>query len=104
MGLVAPWHVGSSWTREQTSAPYIGKWLLNHWTTREAQSRCIFKALFLSSPSSSRRFLQGSPCPVSGRSARISLCSGTWHPPFLAGALLAPPWAAADQAPHPAGR
>ena len=35
-GLVAPQHVGSSQTREQTSVPCIGRWILNHWTSREA--------------------------------------------------------------------
>ena len=34
-GLVAPWHVGSSWTRDQTCVFLIGKQTLNHWTTRE---------------------------------------------------------------------
>ena len=32
-GSVAPWHVGSSWTRDRTYVPCIGNWLLNHWTT-----------------------------------------------------------------------
>ena len=36
MGLVAPWHVGSSWTRDRTSVPCSARWILNHWTTREA--------------------------------------------------------------------
>ena len=35
-GLVAPWHVGSSWTRSQTCVPCIGRWILNHCATREA--------------------------------------------------------------------
>ena len=34
-GLVAPWHVGSSRTRDPTHIPCIGRWILNHWTTRE---------------------------------------------------------------------
>ena len=34
-GLVALRHVGSSPTRNQTSVPCIGRWILNHWTTRE---------------------------------------------------------------------
>ena len=38
MGLVAPQHVGSSWTRGRTGGPYIARWILNHWTTREAHS------------------------------------------------------------------
>ena len=35
MGLVAPWHVGSSQTRDQTCVPCIGRWILNHCATRE---------------------------------------------------------------------
>ena len=35
MGLVAPRYVGSSWTRDGTHVPCIGRWILNHWTTRE---------------------------------------------------------------------
>ena len=35
IGLVAPRHVGSSRTRVQTHVPYIGRWILNHYTTRE---------------------------------------------------------------------
>ena len=36
MGLVALWHMGSSWTRDGTRVPCIARWILNHWTTREA--------------------------------------------------------------------
>ena len=35
-GLVAPQHVGSSWTRDWTCVPCIGRWILNHCATREA--------------------------------------------------------------------
>ena len=35
-GLVAPWHVGSSWTRTRTHVCCIGRWILNHCATREA--------------------------------------------------------------------
>ena len=31
-GLVAPQHVGSSWTKDQTCVPCIGRQILNHWT------------------------------------------------------------------------
>ena len=34
-GLVAPWHVKSSWTVEGTSVPGIGRWILILCTTRE---------------------------------------------------------------------
>ena len=36
MGLVALWHVGSSWPRDWTCASCIGRWILDHWVTREA--------------------------------------------------------------------
>ena len=29
-------HVGSSWIRDRTHASCIGRWILYHWTTREA--------------------------------------------------------------------
>ena len=35
-GLIAPWLVESSWTRDWTHVPCIGRQILNHWTTREA--------------------------------------------------------------------
>ena len=37
MGLVAPWHVGSSQTRAQTRVSCIGRRILNHCATREVQ-------------------------------------------------------------------
>ena len=36
-GLVAPQHVGSSWTRARTCVPCIGRWILDHCATREVQ-------------------------------------------------------------------
>ena len=36
-GSAAPWHVGSFQTRDRTHVPSIGRWILNHWTTREVQ-------------------------------------------------------------------
>ena len=41
MGLVALQHVGSSWTRDGTHVPCIGKWILNHWATRKIQNFLI---------------------------------------------------------------
>ena len=35
-GLVAPQHVRSSQTKDWTGIPCIARWILNHWTTREA--------------------------------------------------------------------
>ena len=49
MGLVALWHVESSWTRDQTCVPCIGRQIFNHWTTREVQTHsfiCSFSSLF----------------------------------------------------------
>ena len=37
MGLVAPRHVGPSWTRARTCVPCIGRRILNHCATREAR-------------------------------------------------------------------
>ena len=33
--LVAPWHVESSLTRDQTCVPCVGRQILNQWTTGE---------------------------------------------------------------------
>ena len=30
-------HVESSWIRDQTCVPCIGRWVLHHWTTRVVQ-------------------------------------------------------------------
>ena len=35
MGLVAPRHMGSSWTRDRTRVPCIGRQILNHCATRK---------------------------------------------------------------------
>ena len=42
-GLVALCHVASSWTRDQTHVPCVGRWILNQWTTREVQVEIILK-------------------------------------------------------------
>ena len=34
-------HVGSSWTRDQTRVPCIGRQTLNHWTSREVQEQIL---------------------------------------------------------------
>ena len=41
-GLVAPWHVGSSQTRARTRVPCIGRQILNHCATREAQTSILY--------------------------------------------------------------
>ena len=49
LGWVVKQHVGSSWTRDRTSVPCPARWILSHWTTREAllsffksMLQCIF--------------------------------------------------------------
>ena len=39
MGLAAPWHVGSSRTRDQAHVSCLGKRNLNHWATSKAPTR-----------------------------------------------------------------
>ena len=41
-GLVAPQHVGSSWTRARTHVPCIGPRILNHCAIREVPSHRFF--------------------------------------------------------------
>ena len=46
-GLVAPQHVGSSWTGARTRVPCIGRQILNHCATREAlECMYIFELWF----------------------------------------------------------
>ena len=47
MGLVAPWHVESSQTRDQTHVSCIGKQIPNHWTTRKILFLYFFKYLLI---------------------------------------------------------
>ena len=35
MGSVVSWHMESCWVRNGNCVPYIGRQILNHWTTRE---------------------------------------------------------------------
>ena len=35
VSLIAPWHVESSWTRDQPCVSWVGSRIFNHWTTRE---------------------------------------------------------------------
>ena len=44
MGLVAPWHVESSQTGDQTHVACTGRWILNHWTPRDVHGE-DFKGL-----------------------------------------------------------
>ena len=43
MGLGAPWHVESSWTRNRTHVPAMGRQILKHWTPRAVLNQ-IFRA------------------------------------------------------------
>ena len=47
MGLVAPWHVGSSRTRARTHVPCIGRRILTHCATREALFQFLKINLFI---------------------------------------------------------
>ena len=38
MGLFAPWHVGSSLTKDETHIPCFGRWILSHCTTPEVHN------------------------------------------------------------------
>ena len=46
-GLVAPRHVGSSWTRDRTRVPCIGRQTLNHCATREAPGVTVLTSALL---------------------------------------------------------
>ena len=43
MGVVTPWHVGSSQTRARTRVPCIGRQTLNHCATREAPQQFFIR-------------------------------------------------------------
>ena len=78
MGLVVPRHVGSSWTRDQTRVPCMGRQILNHCATSEVPS-VIFKGIKISG------FLKGRRWPGSGSGVldlyywagpQVSVCEG----------------------------
>ena len=64
-GLVAPRHVGSSQTRARTRVPCIGRQILNHCATREAQGVTSWWLRWPVSPSSHvwLLFTEGDPIP-----------------------------------------
>ena len=45
-GLVALWHGGSSGSRARNPVPCIGRWILNHWATREVLIQFLFNCKF----------------------------------------------------------
>ena len=46
-GLVAPWHLESSWTRNWTRVPWIGRRIPIHCTTRQVLFHICFKWPFM---------------------------------------------------------
>ena len=46
MGLVALRYVGSSQNKDGTHVSCIGRWIRNHWTTREALENALIKQWF----------------------------------------------------------
>ena len=48
-GHVTLRHEGSSWTRDQTCVPCIGRRILNHWAAREVLPSYIFNVGTVSS-------------------------------------------------------
>ena len=45
--MVASWHMGSSQNRDRTRVPCIGRWILNHWTSREVAELFFLKKTIL---------------------------------------------------------
>ena len=56
MDLVAQRHVESSWTRGHIHVPCIGRWMLNHWSTREVLSCTLSKGVNTRKPPSSQSY------------------------------------------------
>ena len=50
----APQHVGSSWTRDQTRVPCIGRQVLNYWTTKILILKLVSHCYFYQIPQESR--------------------------------------------------
>ena len=47
IGLIASWHVQSSWPRDQTHVPCIGRQVLNYWTTGKFLFYFLTRELFV---------------------------------------------------------
>ena len=52
MGLVAPWHMESSWTRDWTRVPCIDRWFPNYWLIRKSNSKVYNMYIYQSLASS----------------------------------------------------
>ena len=86
MSQVAPWHVVSSWTRDWTHVPWIGRQIHNHQTTREVQAvflECRFHGLPL------LRTLQWRSKPCRGEQ---SLPGAQWLAPSASPTWFSPPY------------
>ena len=46
MSLVALQHVGNSQIRDRNHVPCIGRWILNHWTTKEVLIYVLKKKIY----------------------------------------------------------
>ena len=57
-GLVAPWHMGSSQTRDRTHVPCIGRRILNHCATRKAPKILTLKKIQMISLINSTKHLK----------------------------------------------
>ena len=84
MGLVAPGHVESFWTRDQTHVPCIVRWILNHWISRKVPHHhyLIIKPLSnykaFSSPKRNPIFISNH-CPVPPPSKLWQQLKSTFH-------------------------
>ena len=78
MGLFVFQHMGSSQTRDWTCVPCIGKWILNHWTTRE-----VWLYAYLST-STTTSFLMASLCMVHSSHIQIICNFGSEFCPWRA--------------------
>ena len=87
-GLVAPWHVASSQTRDQTHVPSTGRHILKQWTIWEAaQSQFLMfsqkQMIGLESKTSDSKF----------HTISITLCIYTMNPsPSLGVLFILPSW------------
>ena len=59
-GALLPWDIWGliSWTKDQTCVPCVGRWPLNHWTTREVLRKIFLKEIL---PVLFYRIMQFSP-------------------------------------------
>ena len=88
--LVAPWHVGSFCTRDETFVPCVGRWTPNQETTREAHislllRRKIWKLCNLSPPRTNCMAFWCQPPTWYCHQTGCSLRTGT-----ISGAILCP--------------